>query len=559
MDKKYILKALRPLKLKIFFHRAIEVFLYALTATGIISLVLVLASMLYVIPFVRHKMLVIIGVGLYIALNVSLFFIPAKKQLIMTADSLGLKERIITAWYLMGDNSEVAMLQRQDTKRALESTNLASAYRIRVDKRLYITAACLVITAFLLTFIPGRVHGDTVIRESLIQKMKESEKQIEDEIKSQKQKNPEISDEQMEQLKEALEKLKGEFRKAKSEEDALKALAQMENQLDNLKRQDPLRGLKTLENVLNNSQLTRDIAEALAEKDGESLREALEKLAEEPDNDEKIKELAEMLKQAAMNMGDNSMLSDALQNLAASAGSGEISGNELVQSLMELIQQAEENAAGQQDFENALGDVGNALGNARRSISAVDRRVASGNTGRMQRQPGESGNNNGSDEGGQQPGNNSGSQGGNQNRNQAGNEGGGMAQNGSSGNNQQMGGESGGGAGEGSTGTDMGYSDGEQSGGRRAPGEWKEEDYKRIYVPEHLGGEGNEITLSGRVLDSGSSTYSEADGAPVKKGAMVPYREVLSEYRTEAVQSMEKQDIPSGMKELVKSYFSSLD
>ena len=162
----------------------------------------------------------------------------------MTADSLGLKERIITAWYLMGDNSEVAMLQRQDTKRALESTNLASAYRIRVDKRLYITAACLVITAFLLTFIPGRVHGDTVIRESLIQKMKESEKQIEDEIKSQKQKNPEISDEQMEQLKEALEKLKGEFRKAKSEEDALKALAQMENQLDNLKRQDPLRGLK---------------------------------------------------------------------------------------------------------------------------------------------------------------------------------------------------------------------------------------------------------------------------------------------------------------------------
>ena len=31
---------------------------------------------------------------------------------------------------------------------------------------------------------------------------------------------------------------------------------------------------------------------------------------------------------------------------------------------MELIQQAEENAADSQDFENALGDVGNALGNA---------------------------------------------------------------------------------------------------------------------------------------------------------------------------------------------------
>jgi hypothetical protein len=73
-----------------------------------------------------------------------------------------------------------------------------------------------------------------------------------------------------------------------------------------------------------------------------------------------------------------------------------------------------------------------------------------------------------------------------------------------------------------------------------------------------LGGEGNESAISGQKLESGSSTFSQADGAPVHKGAMVPWQEVLSEYREEAVQSMESQDIPPGLKDLVRDYFSSL-
>lgn len=91
------------------------------------------------------------------------------------------------------------------------------------------------------------------------------------------------------------------------------------------------------------------------------------------------------------------------------------------------------------------------------------------------------------------------------------------------------------------------------------PGSRKENEYERIYVPERLGGEGNETALTGQKLESGSSTFSEADGAPVQKGAMVPWQEVLTQYREEAVQSMDSQEIPPGLKELVRDYFSSLE
>lgn len=549
MDKKYIIRELRPLKIKIYLHKAIKVLLTAFIISGFISLLLVISSLFVVIPFVRHKMLLIIGAGFISALFASLFFIPSTKQLIMTADGLGLNERVITAWYLFGDNSEVARLQRQDTKKVLENTKLTSAYKITIDKKLYILSACIIIAAVLLTFIPGRVFNETRIREALIQQIKEHEKLIEEEISIQQQKNSGISDDQLNQLKEALEKLKEEFRKSVSEEDALKALAQMENLMEKLKAQDPLKDLSALQSLLGDSPLTGDMAEALKDNDEEALQQALDLLAKELEDDEKTKELTELLQQAAMTMGDSSMLAESLQSLASAASSKSLSGNELAQNLMELIQQTQKNASGQQDFEKALAGISEALGNARRSISAVDQRIASGNTGKQGQAGSGANNGNNSQPGGQQPGDGSGDQNGS----------GSQSENKDGSGSSSQGKGSATGAGNGTTNTDMGYNEGDQAGGGRARGSRKEEEYKKIYVPERLGGDGNETTLPGQKLDSGSSTYSEADGAPVKKGAMVPYQEVLSNYRNEAVQTMERQDIPMGMKELVKSYFSSLD
>ncbi|HZK26596.1 MAG TPA: hypothetical protein VFD00_03525 [Thermoclostridium sp.] len=536
MDEKYILKKLKPLKTKIFIHKAIEIIFWALIISGCVSLILAFASKFAVITFVRYKMLVLFGVAIFTALIVSLFFIPSKKQLIMTADSLGVNERIITAWYLFGDESNVAQLQRQDTKNVLGSIDLASEYKINHQKSMHVFAFAIIAFAFILTFIPGRVFDETQIREKLVQQMDEQEKQIEEQIENQQVKDSNISQEQLEQLKEALEKLSEEFNKSKTEEDALKALTQMENLLEDLKRQDPLKELDTLQSAFSDSLLTKDIAQSMESEDEEALKQALEDLKEQLEHEEKRKELSEILQAAAMNMSENSALSQALQDIASLSASGSMSSADAAQSLIALINDAEKNAQGQEDFKNALSDISGTLSKAKRSISAVDQRVASGDSAQKGQSSGEGDSQTGSDGQSGQGGNQSGT-----------------------GSSSQGAGAGSGDAGDGTTNTDWGYNEGDEPGKGKMPGARQEADYKRIYVPERLGGEGNEMVLPGEKLDSGSSTYSNADGAPVMEGAMVPYQEVLSEYRQEAVQRMDGQNIPAGMKELVKSYFSSLD
>ncbi len=539
MIRKMIDVSLRPLKRKIHFFKGMNIFLAALTAAGAVCLVLAFLSLYFVIPFVQTKLLYILAGSIVLSIIVSFFLFPSRKQVMIAADSLGLKERVITAWYLREDASPVAELQRQDTKNLLMNNHLHRAYKINIPKRLYIPAVLLVAAAFSISFVPGKVYRQTQSREALINEMKAQENVLEEKVKEEAKKHPEMSEEQLKKLQEALEKLKEEFKKARTEEDALKALARLENHLEKLQSQDPLQDLKELENVLAGTQLTEELADALKNEDEKLLEEALDKLKEEMKAAENQKELAELLEKAAQNMATDSMLAQELQDMAAAAASGRASASEITQSISGMLEQAGENAQGKEGIKQAAGEIGEASGKARRAIAALDRSVAQGDSVQSGSQSGEQGNQTGSQGQGNQ-----GSQPGDGNQ---GSQGQGQSQRG------------GAGAGEGSTGEDAGYNEGDEPGKGRAPGSRKENEYQRIYVPERLGGEGNETALSGQKLESGSSTFSEADGAPVQKGAMLPWQEVISGYREEAVQAMEQQEIPPGMRTLVRDYFSSLE
>ncbi len=536
MNEKYLLKPLKPLKRKMHFQIGIRVLLYTLAAAGAIAFVVAVLSRFIVIPFVQIKLVYIVCCGTGSALLVSLFLSPGKRKVMQTADSLGLQERVITAWCLQEDTSPVAELQRQDTQNTLANIHFCKIYRVRVSKSLLILSVAFMLTAFVVSYIPGRITDDTRLRETLVSEMKKQEKTLEEKVKEQAEQHPEMTAEQLEKLQEAMERLEDAFEKAKTEEDALKALAQMENQMEKLQEGDPLKDLKNLENILTGSRLTKDMAEAMKSEDAELLKEALEKLMEEMEQAEAQTELAELFEEALQNIGEGSMLAESLKGLASAMASGSADAAEIAQSLSEMIQNASENAGSNQAFRQASNAVGEALGKARRSMASIDKQLAQGQ----------------------------GSQSGTQAEGQGAQSGeGGQGDRLGSGEGGSKGQGSGGGAGsgEGSTGEDAGYNEGDPFAGESGtmPGQRKEEAYRRIYVPERLGGEGNETTLSGQRLESGSSTFTEADGAPVQKGAMLPYKEVLSEYRQEAVHSMDRQEIPPGMKSLVRDYFSSLE
>ncbi|MDD4296943.1 MAG: hypothetical protein PHC69_08290, partial [Ruminiclostridium sp.] len=392
MNIKNINRALKPLRRKLHFEKTMRFLLYMLLAAGLAALILAFVSLLVVIPFVRIKILQILISASLVAVAAALVLVPTHKRVILTADSLGLKERVITSWYLKDDNSPVSILQRQDTDNVLKRINLKKAYKIKIPKELVIAVIVIITSAFLVSLIPGKVSRQTKLRESLINEIEKQEDILEEELEKQTEKHSGMSDEQLEKLKEALEKLKEEFDKAKSEEDALKALAQMENLLEKLKEQNPLQDMKTLENALAGSSLTEDMSNALKNEDEEALKEALEKLKEALEKRESMEEISELLKQAAENMGNNSMMAEALDKIASSAANSAASGGskagDVTQALNELIAQANENAAGEQDFIQAAGELGKAAKQAKLSVSSVDPNVAQGNGGNSGAQQG---------------------------------------------------------------------------------------------------------------------------------------------------------------------------
>jgi len=82
-----------------------------------------------------------------------------------------------------------------------------------------------------------------------------------------------------------------------------------------------------------------------------------------------------------------------------------------------------------------------------------------------------------------------------------------------------------------------------------------------VFAPWQQGQPGDPDFLPGRQTDQGEETTHETaqpqPGAP--GAALVPYAEVLASYADAAVETMEREYVPSGLKEYVREYFTHLE
>ncbi|GAA0182388.1 hypothetical protein SH2C18_47750 [Clostridium sediminicola] len=65
--------------------------------------------------------------------------------------------------------------------------------------------------------------------------------------------------------------------------------------------------------------------------------------------------------------------------------------------------------------------------------------------------------------------------------------------------------------------------------------------------------------LNGQKNDNGASEQIITEKGIGIKGNSVPYNQVVGEYKNKAYENMENSVIPESMKDVVKSYFSSLE
>ncbi len=529
---KELLNIVRKIRNRIHAVKLIEYALLGIIAALILGIAILLLSRFLPIYNPYGKTAIALGVFTLIALLYGLFKRPTKRQTALQVDSLGLKERIITAMELMeGDTSQsvFAQLEKKDALDKLKKLDYKKGIPVKVNKIYLIICIILSATLALAGFIPNPMTSKANDLHKNKQKITAQQKKVEEMVKQVKA-DAKLTKKQKEELEKKLSELKKELKAAKNEKEIDKALKKTEKKLELLKQEQDKNkeSLNKLADTLSKNQITKALSDMLKNKDEKALKQELKELEKAMKNINKddIKKLAEDLAKLAQELESNAELSKALSDLSSKLAKGEL-GN--LSEAMEQLGEAVQQLMNDEDVNQALSEIQKQL-----------QKMQSGqNT--SQNQSGQKDNGHVSS-GGQ------GSQSGQGQGNQAG---------------QQNGQGKGSGAGAGS-GTDMGTENPtptQPSGGisKKGSSEKKTGEYEKIFTPKTLGGDGEQSNLNGSKGSGGNTEQIITDQSPTVAGNLVPYNQVLGQYKSSAFESMNSSDIPTGMKDIVKDYFSSLD
>lgn len=599
MGVKDIFKAVRPLSRRIHLNNAFLCWTYAFIFAGVISFVLSFIALFFPIAFVETKLVGIYSVIILLALATSVFLGPKPQKTIKIGDSLGLKERLVTAHQLQHEDTPIAKMQREDALKAIVNADFKALYPIQIPiLKMFIGIAILILILVTLV-IPTGAKEKAGEAEGIINETKDQAKKLDEERKG-IEKSSVLSDKKLNELNKEVDQLLKDLNSSKDEEDALKSLSKAKHELDKLKNSEAGKDLQKISETLSNNKLAKDLSEALEKGDTEEIKDATEGIKEKLENAQQkdVDELAEHFKDAAEEVSDSKLAEDltALSDAIKSGNNESISNN--LDALAQDLSNSVENSAGsltaaQQGENESIDKLIQAINNSKYEISkqaGMNLNIAQssgqqsgnqsgsgqsgvgqqGNQSGQQGASGQSGNSSGNSGQGSQSGQNSeGGQGGQGEQNGQGGQGG-QGNNGGSGNSGAQGGNGsgnggsggtgkGGGAGEGSTNEDAGYSEGESSGAGKKPGGKKVEEYEAIYDPKRLGGDSETSQVNGTKSGSGQSQWTDVKSVPLGEGGTVPYNEVYEEYRDEAMAGLGEAQIPSGMKDLVRDYFSTLE
>lgn len=532
MDIKDIYKSIRPLKNRIHLNNAILCVVSGLIAAGILSLILGCLSLFLPVPYVLRIIIVIYISVILLTVVISLFLRPGNLKTIKVADSLGLKERLVTAYELKDDPAPLSKIQRYDALKAVSKVSFKSLYSIKVPKYHGLASIALVLLVAVTFIIPSGSKEKAQKIENLLSEVKKQAENIDKERKE-LSKKANVSEKTLQDMNKRIDELLKELKKADNEAKAIKALSKARHELEDLRNKGLSSDLKKLGEKLSENEAARSFGEALKNGDMAEMKKRLEQLNNKLQKLDAAgkKDLAQMFKKAAGEVSKNKELAQNLYSLSQAVASGNLSsiGSDMMSlqnTLSELAESDSELADAMQQYENeVLKQMADSLDNAKNQISNQ-----SGNSSKVA-------------------------------------QGSGQGKNGQNGNGQGKGSGSGdgksrkggGGAGNQSSNGDLGYSGDESGSGSRAPGQKQVKDYESVYVPSRLGGDAASSQVKGQKNKSGESQWAETDKVPIEKGSTVPYDQVLGNYKNDAMNSIQDSPVPPVMKDIVRDYFSSLE
>jgi len=436
----------------------------------------------------------------------------------------GLAERLATAVEIGSGRLRVtpAMAEAQlaDTLDVARRVIPGAMLPLWVSGRALAACGALVVAAALLLWLPNP-QEDVLSRRAAVRAA--VEEQIEELETAQEQvvAAEGLSEAEREALTRALEEAIAALDEGKaSPEEAVAALAEAEQALVAL--QDPhaasrQAGLEQAAGEMADSELTRDISEALANGDYQQAARSLAAYTgtkgEVLTREEELELARELAQSASAFAASNPDLAQELARAADAIERGDIAeAREAIREAARRMGAAGEQVQGQKMLEETLAE----LQEGREQVAQA-----------------------------------------------GGREGGGAGERGSGGKGQmaQQGGQPGGGQPGGQA---SGQPGGQQAGGGQQTQPGHSEDagtgrpYDEVYVPYRLNEEGQGVDV-GREGGEGLPGGDTSLPAPGVGQASVPYREVYADYAAQAGAALEGSYIPLGLKGYVRDYFSSLE
>jgi predicted DNA-binding protein YlxM (UPF0122 family) len=521
-----------------------------------------------------------------------LLFKPGWRRVAVAVDRAGLSERVVTAAYYSGvtrqgdgDPTDLAAAfaraQRRDTLERLKSFRPEQALPVKWPARAWrgLTVGLVAVVALAVWPNPmaAVAERDKAVRKAVTDQVKAVEKVSRDLDKKLAAVDPKTAAE----VQKALTELAKELKRARSAEEALKALAKAQ---DKLAQRAGLQaagsqaggagqGLSELASGLKATKAGQAAGEKIASGEAQGAKQELDKLAGAAPNlsSGDREEISRVLGRAAGSTSGGALARAAAAASQALAGSDESAGTQAMQALSSAVQAAMEAATGSQSLANAQSTLQAAqsavaqagrLSQAAQSGQGQRGQSGSGSQGGQGNQAGPGSGSTGSGQGstGSSGSGSSGSSGSGQGQS-GGGQGSGSGQ-GTSGQGQSGSGGGSSGAGSGSTNTDAG------SGGNapNTPGQTNPQNpsgdkvgqYERLYDPTRLGGDGQTSAIGGK-LGQGDSEFTDTSQASLGSSGLVPYSEVFGSYSREAMTAVDNGYLPASLKDLIRQYFGSLD
>lgn len=277
-DIKYLTEQISICRKKMNLAKVLDYGVIFAAAGGIAGMLCELASLIWPFYHVHLAAALCFGIGLLAGIGYAIYRRADMRQAAMQLDSFGLKERMVTAYELMGRESELTRIQRKDACSHYDRVRERIRIPLLPDWRHILALLLSAAVVFGMSFIPSSVRDWALLHHQVQEKAQEEQEELEELQEALEGVDMDsLTEEQkarLQELSEAMQRSREELAQADSWESLNAALDRLDYKYD-----QAAQSLDNLASQLQNPESAgvasaQALAQAMANQNGQQMASA---------------------------------------------------------------------------------------------------------------------------------------------------------------------------------------------------------------------------------------------------------------------------------------------